>query len=190
MKEDKSVNGWTNLICGSKCHPWIEETHSWIKVSSVDVIHGWRNLIHLWHPRIMMTDEGHGQSICNARQTDVKVLKVEIVMQIGFHVSFYMQLLRSSMLSQWFLSQLSSYVPIWKVSSHLAGLTLNISNWGIFTSLEMSTGKSFFHRRINSFVVLETENMKKRGYELFLLNFIDFIFVHHGSKSIEKWQID
>ena len=42
------------------CHSWMEETHPWMKVSSVDVIHGWRNLIHGLHPMMKITNDGHG----------------------------------------------------------------------------------------------------------------------------------
>ena len=48
----------------SRCHPWMEESHSWMKVSSVDVIQGWRKLIHGWHLQMKMTNDGHGWSQC------------------------------------------------------------------------------------------------------------------------------
>ena len=46
------------------CHPWMEEPHPWMKVSSVDVIHGWRNLIHEWkcHP-LMSSMDGEPSSL-------------------------------------------------------------------------------------------------------------------------------
>ena len=40
----------------------MRKSHPWIKVSSMNVIHGRENLIHGWHPKMMMTDDGHGQS--------------------------------------------------------------------------------------------------------------------------------
>ena len=47
---DNSIHRWAisymneSVIYG--CHPWMEEPHSWMKLSFLDVIHGWRNLIH------------------------------------------------------------------------------------------------------------------------------------------------
>ena len=81
---DNSMHGWTKLIhewkghlwmssmdgetssmdesvtCG--CHPWIEEPNPWMKVSSVDVIHWWRNLAYGWHRPMKMTYDGHGRT--------------------------------------------------------------------------------------------------------------------------------
>ena len=44
------------------CHSWIEKPHPWMEVSFVNAIHGWRTLIHGWHPQMRMTDDGHGRS--------------------------------------------------------------------------------------------------------------------------------
>ena len=40
-------------------HPWMKELHPWMKVSSLDAIHGWRNVIHGWkcHPWMTSTDD-------------------------------------------------------------------------------------------------------------------------------------
>ena len=50
---------------------------------------------------------------------------------------------------------------MWNVSWHFAGSIFEISNWGIFTSLDMSTGPSDFQRRISSLVVFETAKKDK-----------------------------
>ena len=53
---------------GWRFHPLMEKPHPWMKVPSLDVIHGWRNVIHGWkiirgcHPWMEVTDDGHGQS--------------------------------------------------------------------------------------------------------------------------------
>ena len=49
-----------NFIHG--CYEWMEEPHPFMKVSSVNVIHGWRNPIHGWYPRMRIPDDGHGWS--------------------------------------------------------------------------------------------------------------------------------
>ena len=56
LTDDTSIHGWANIIHGWKCHPWMSS------MDSVDSIHGWRNIILWWHPRMRITDDGHGQS--------------------------------------------------------------------------------------------------------------------------------
>ena len=49
-----------SVIRGS--HSCMKKPHPWMKVSSVNVIYGWRTLIHGLQSRMMMTDDRHGRS--------------------------------------------------------------------------------------------------------------------------------
>ena len=53
--DDSYIYGWTNLIHGWKCLPWME-------VSSVNAIHGERTVINGWHPQMKMIDDRHRRS--------------------------------------------------------------------------------------------------------------------------------
>ena len=64
-----------DIIHGWKWHPWMEESHQWIKVSSVDDIYGQRYLIHGWHKQMRMTDDGHGQSIFSLPLTSFPMIE-------------------------------------------------------------------------------------------------------------------
>ena len=37
-------------------HLWMEKLHSWMELSSMNAIHGWRTLIHGWHSPMKMMD--------------------------------------------------------------------------------------------------------------------------------------
>ena len=70
--DDTSIHGWKCHLSDfayvlqsfgvAQFHIWMKKSHPWMKVSSVDIIHGWRNLINGWHPQIKMADDRHRRS--------------------------------------------------------------------------------------------------------------------------------
>ena len=52
LTDKAAIQGWRNLSHGWRisvicwCHPWMKKCHLWMKVSPLDVIHGW--LFHPW----------------------------------------------------------------------------------------------------------------------------------------------